>query len=193
MPLTGAGLASLAACSVMVACSFPDIDITGGGGQASTTSSRASGGQSTATTDGTGTTGSAADVSSSTGAGCVDLDLDGASVGDCCTVGVDCDCDDDDDLVFPAQTGFFWEPRKNVPSGPMAFDYDCNGTIKTEYDYGACGNLSCPGDTKIYFDLDNMEPQACGSEGVRRFCSGGTCSTDAGVEITPERTHVRCH
>lgn len=195
---TGRRPAWLVGSLLVASCSFPDIEITGGGGAPTTSSPGSSTNNGSSGQSGSGQTSvtSTSDASSSTGVPCVDLDLDGARTGDalCCTPDVDCDCDDDDGDTFPGQTAFFWEPRVHPPSTPLAFDYNCDKQITREYEPGACGMLNnCnPTSPTIYFDFDTASEE-CGSTGNRRFCAGNTCTTDMAGMATDENKHLRCN
>lgn len=89
-----------------------------------------------------------------------------------------CDCDDDDVDVFPGQSDYFTSPRKNQPTGPKAYDYDCSGTSTFRYDIGGCGICDTSAVAE-FFDPGSGQPDACAATGYRRYCAGiDVCQQD---------------
>jgi hypothetical protein len=82
--------------------------------------------------------------------GCPSGTIDSAAL----TKGVD--CDDANAAVNPGETAWFTSPRA---SG--SFDYDCDGVVETEYDYGTSGKCDdlCNG------NVWDGPPPACGATG----------------------------
>lgn len=163
-------------CAVLAAgCSFPEVNF--GGGPAS-----GGGGNGASPPDGgNGVGGNGGGSPPIGGAPACDVDQDGALIEatGCCTEPAECDCDDDDVLVFPGQTMFFEQKRKNIAneSSPLAFDYNCNGMGDPEFPNGTCDTLNQCVLPPIPEVFDPADQFACGAIGNHRFCAT-TCDSD---------------
>ncbi len=171
--------------SLLLSCTFPEVDLATGGKSSSasaTTVSTASSGSVAASSSHSAT------ASSSTGTlgmcqACLltskcDCDGDGVErfdgVHGCTNVPMDptmSDCDDCNFDVHPGQAGFF-----TMPTSKGGFDYDCNMKDEPEYVMGTCSSVNKPNCSSRYFFQSSP---VCGAPATQINCA------DPGILTNP--------